>query len=372
MRFAICLFSVLGVACQGPDPLPGAVDFAGNSAARSATANGPDGVLEDYGISCDFSISDGVATTRLRSTSEKDVRFLAWDTTWDRNSDAVVLVDTASGLGLGYHGPVMRRVESEQSYITIPAGAEITSEYPLGAWYGLEEGQTLRARLRQSRLRLKVGSDFKDVAVNCGSSESTFHRAEGGELAQSLLEPWPSCTDIQTERINRAIGGAYLLAHAALQDFDNLSKSHERRWFGNESNSPRVAYQRMLTEDELVRCGGSACDNGDLGRVMDYGYDQKLYLCAPLWDKPYMAMNSYSWSEVLVHELAHLVDQPDGSIVDWENPSCDGFGDRCYEYPNAVQLATHCTECAQRNAENYAGFAAEAFMRPALMIAVLY
>jgi hypothetical protein len=35
-----------------------------------------------------------------------------------------------------------------------------------------------------------------------------------------------------------------------------------------------------------------------------------------------------------------------------------------------VQLATHCTDCAQRNAENYKFFAMQAFMRPAMIVAM--
>lgn len=346
-----------------------ASDVESSREAPAVDADTSSAISSDgYGVTCALTQEGDQLRLTLGNTGRTTVKFLAWNTLWDDKADVLSLKGVVSGREAAYRGPELRRVIDERSFRSIEPGTEISTTYDPSTWYRPEDGERVAATVRQSDIHLIIDGSEVTTALKCPSVELALE-PRSGESSQALLEPYPSCTDAQKERINRTIDGAYAVARAAIRDFDNHNEHQQIRWFGDLSNNPRVAYERMLTEDELVRCGGASLCTSALGVVSEYFYDDKLYLCGSLFANPYIEMTSFSWVEVLVHELAHFVDQPAGDIVDWDNPNCTGYGDKCYEYPNALRLAT-CERCAQRNAENYAGFGIEAFMRPALLAAI--
>ncbi len=332
-----------------------------------------EGHLEDFGLSCELeNVSQGhEASIRMtiRNDSSVDVNVFAWYTPWDKNSNVFAVKNADSNVE--YKGPLLNRLPpTEEAFVSIPYGEERSAVYDL-KWYRPTEQDEYEISMIQPTMTVRTINGEYLLQHNCGNVHAAFGASGIGVIEQSLLEPYPDCTSSQKAKINRVIDGALQLASAAVLDIASNNTYAMKRWFGESEPKTKSTYAWMLEEDEYIRCGGSSCD-GNRGVVVDYIFDEKLRLCPALWELPYLGMQSASQVETLVHELAHLVDSPMGSIVDWDNPSCVGFSDnKCYDYPNSLHLATHCTRCAQRNTDNYVGFAVEAFMRPALFTAIL-
>jgi hypothetical protein len=326
--------------------------------------------LADYGVSCDVSVGTSKLSVTLRNATGVDVRFLAWNTPWDQQGDALHIVSSDTREVAPYVGPVLNRKLDESSYLVVPAGGEVSSTYSFDGRYTTLPGSG-EVGLRNEPLLVEIAGRAVKLNHGCRAKQVKLGLVEHGETQQSLLEPYPSCSAQQKASLQRMIDGAMKAAELAAGELQRGNSAAKARWFRDQSLHPRSAYTRMLAEDEYVRCGGSSCED-NLGVVMSYGYDEKLYICAPLYSMTYASTLGYEQQVgVMIHELAHLVDQDGGSIVDWDNPSCAGWPDNeCYGYENALSLATHCTECSQRNAENYKHFAMEAFMRGAVHAAI--
>jgi hypothetical protein len=334
----------------------------------------PDGTLEDYGLSCRAEISNGQFHVHVQNDSAEEVDFLGWGTPWDKYSDVLRVRSLATGHEVEYRGPELNRRMNEDSYIRIRPHENVEAGYAVNTWY--PTGEAVQIALRRNTFRLKIGGRELSVAHHCGSGVLEAGSADVGQVTEALLEPYPTCTTTQKAQINNAIDGAMRAASLAVQDYENANVHPILTWFGSWSLGPWEAYARMLTEDELVRCGsqGKPC-TGNLGVVVDYFFDEKLYMCAPVWNAPFASL--MEWNQqvgVLIHELAHFVDQPAGNIVDWDNPNCTYQPDpdeqpKCYGWEDSLYLAT-CTRCAQRNADNYKFFAMQAFMRAPLFAAV--
>jgi hypothetical protein len=348
-----------------------------------------DGRFSDLGLSCSMSVSGPKVTMSISNQGQSDVRVFAWDTPWDQQSDALNVMASGTGAKARYIGPVLTRIQDETSFVTVPAHGNLQTEYTLSGFYELGEGQEFTIGLQRSTLGVSAQGDPRllQLAHECGVVKLARHDQSSGEnvgsVSEALLSPYPDCTATQKAQIQTVINGAMVAAKAAIAEYDHNNAYTIQRFFGNQSGNPSVCYQRMLAEDELVRCGSvvplpgepaptiSPCD-GNLGVVQDYFFDEKLYLCPGVWSGPFASVEAHNQQVgVLVHELSHLVDQPAGNIPDFDNPSCVGWPDhKCYGFENVVQLATHCTDCAQRNAENYMFFAMQAFMRPAMVVAM--
>jgi hypothetical protein len=345
------------------------------------TSSGPDGYMRDYGLSCTSRVSGDDLVVKVQNDTANDVRIFGWNTPWDKNADAFRVVNPNTLEVIDYTGPILNRERDETSDIVVPAYGDATGIYPIAKWYPVRDGDVVDIALASSTFELTINGQVVNVAHDCGSAHLHRQTTESGESTQALLEPYPSCTETQKAEINRAIDGAMRAVTLATRAFDDGNSVARDRWFGNQSLSPRAAYSRMLVEDELVRCGsdGSPCSD-HLGVVMDYFFDNKLYLCAPVWSKPYASTEGWEQQVgVLVHELAHLVDQPDGSIEDFQNPNCSYRVDcpfydlscdpKCYGVPDSLYLAS-CPDCAQRNADNYKYFAMQFFMQGAMTAAI--
>lgn len=346
-----------------------------------------DGRFADLGLSCSLSVSGPKVTMSISNNGQSDVRVFAWDTPWDQQSDALNVVASKTGAKARYRGPALTRIQDERSFVTVPAHGSLQAQYSLSGFYELGEEQEFTIGLQESTLGVSTQGDSRllQLAHECGvvtlARDDNASGESVGSISDALLKPYPDCTASQKAQIRTVIDGAMAAARAAIAEYDRGNAQPIKRFFGNQSNNPKVGYQRMLAEDELVRCGSavpvpgepeptiSPC-NGNLGVVSDYFFDEKLYLCAGVWSAPFASVEAHAQQVgVLVHELAHLVDQPAGNIPDFQNPSCVGWEkNKCYDFRNAVQLATHCTDCAQRNAENYMFFAMQAFMRPAMVV----
>lgn len=335
-----------------------------------------DGRFADLGLSCSLSVSGPKVTMSISNKGQSDVRVFAWDTPWDQQSDALNVVAAKNGAKAKYIGPHLNRIQDERSFVLVPAHGNLQTEYSLSGFYELGEDRAFTIGLQKATLGVSSPGDSRllELVHECGVV--VLARDDGGEsvgsVSDALLSPYPDCTASQKAQIQRTIDGAMVAVRAAIAEYDRGNAQPIRRFFGNQSSNPKAGYQRMLAEDELVRCGGSPC-GGNLGVVMDYFFDEKLYLCPAVWSGPFASVEErHQHVGVLVHELAHLVDQPAGNIPDFENPSCVTLpgapANTCYGFANAVQLATHCTDCAQRNADNYKFFAMQAFMRPAMVV----
>jgi hypothetical protein len=337
-----------------------------------------DGRFGDLGLSCSISVSGPKVTMSISNQGQSDVRVFAWDTPWDQHSDALSVVASGTGAKARYIGPQLTRIEDERSFVTVPAHGNLQTEYTLSGFYELGDGKEFTVGLQRSTLGVSAQGDPRLLQLEHGCGVVTLARDDEssgesvGSVSDALLSPYPGCTTAEKARIQKVIDGAMVAARAAIGEYDRGNAYTIKRFFGNQSSNPKVGFQRMLAEDELVRCGGSPC-SGNLGVVVDYFFDEKLYLCPGVFSGPFASVEGWNQQVgVLVHELAHLVDQPAGNIPDFENPSCvtvdPNYPHMCYGFANAVQLATHCTDCAQRNADNYKFFAMQAFMRPAMVV----
>jgi hypothetical protein len=340
-----------------------------------AVQAGPDGYLEDYGLSCETSVSEGSLRVSLKNNSGSEVRLFGWGTPWDTYGDVLHVRDSQTREDVAYKGPKLNRLRDETSDLVVPPRDQITANYPVSTWYPTTQAQHYDVFLKAKTFEISIDGRAMHVAHRCGTVMLEVPADRPGEITQSLLQPYPSCSAEQQAQIQPIIDESVRAATLALEDFDNGNSYPRTRWFGSQAISPRSAYERMLSEDEYVRCGsdGKPCE-GNLGVVVDYFFDEKLYLCAPVFGTTFASLEEHNQQVgTLVHELAHLVDQSTDSIVDFQNPSCNWIDPEnpedtpyCYGFADSIDLATHCLDCARRNAENYQYFAMQAYMRAPL------
>jgi hypothetical protein len=371
-----CLLLIaLATGCSGGGETDASKQTAPASSVVDVSASA-DGHFADFGLACSMAIVNQRLETTITNRSAVDVEVFAWDTVWDQYGDALKIRTEASDRDLPFVAPVLRRGKpGPLAYRKINAGSTIEGSYDFHTLYELEQGRELVISLKSPTLSVSIGG--KPLRLVHGCNAVTVPKAEQSEEFGSIGQAFhvhPDCTATQKQLINRVIDGALRASDAAKRDH-SINAFTKGRWFGSLSSDPQSTYSWISADpSEEVRCGGEPCESGILGAVTSYTFDTRIYLCGALWDNPYINMTSYSQVEVLVHELSHYVGSPEGDIVDWDNPGClypPWPGNKCYEYDNARWLADDCPGCARRNAENYAAFAINAFLRPAFMVTAL-
>jgi hypothetical protein len=215
--------------------------------------------------------------------------------------------------------------------------------------------------------------------------------------SEAALVPHPNCSDETQTRMQEVIDATKPLVDAAIRDVQSGNDHAMVRWFGESLDASPPAFSWGLTAQdrrdgllnvltwmrseldsgEPLRCGGDGCTDSTLGVVNHTDYwlrddDTRIRLCSSVWDLPLLGRRN-SITEVLVHELAHFVTAT--GVTDVSNAACDWWNpenpNACYGYESALKLATVDARGAEANAENYAGFVSEAFIRPALLAVIL-
>jgi hypothetical protein len=358
---------------------------------RTTPAAEPDKGSQTQELQCGlepvWESADGIAVrATLTNNSDKSMRFLSWGTPWDELSDAFKILDTHTQEQIARFDPAWRvaAIAPEDAYIEVGAGNVAEVVFALSRHYSVM-GRDFAVAMRQP-LRLASTDGTVQFAVDCGQVEVDDRDSNTDlGLASAPLSVHEDCSAATQAKIGRVIQQAQNVTGIALRTTLAARSGSStpaleylnQRWFGtatpsSNAGSLSIAFERIASSGAVVRCGGDPC-NGQLGVVRDFwARDDRLYLCSPLWDNAFLGMDSYSQVEVLIHEVAHYEDSPFGNIVDWSDPVCEwGDGHECYEYPNALELASSNWVGAVRNAENYAGFAVEAYMLPLLVSVIL-
>lgn len=376
--FAMALLQFTG--CQAPLDH---IDSSGESLSVKS-------VGDPSALGCRMELAEAglggvVVRTTFRNDTAEPIRFLSWGTPWDELADAFEILDSSTQDPLEQVEPTWRMgiVPPDSAYIELGPGKSVSSLYSVSENYPVSGKGAVVMMRAEGVTGVADGVEY-EYMPDCGAIELSPSDSPVGTTAQAL-SVHSNCSSSQKEKIRGVIKMANNVTAGALrmsiQGWSSPAspaiKSMNKRWFGvttpsNTGDGLGWAWFDIATSDATVRCGGDACDSSVNGKVVDVVVADRLYLCPAAWKMPIFAMNSRSVVETLIHETAHYEDSTFGDIVDWNNPSCSfNGGNKCYDYPNSLHLATHCFLCARRNTDNYVGFAVEAYMVPLLATSIL-
>lgn len=297
------------------------------------------------------SSQDVLVTVTLANPTKHPVRVLSWFTAANGVEEPVLEV-TRDGERVAYVGAHAKRpAAAPGDYLTIAAGAQITSTVDLGEFYDLSRSGRYEIAYRVAAFGLfddkKPGASRRDGLESRAISVKIDGRAGKGKPSPPSTGGFTACSATQQAQLITARSDARIYAtNASTYLVAGTKGLRYTTWFGLATTA------RYTTVKSNFGVISSAMDNATITfdcsskrNVYAYVYPNqpyKIYLGRVFWQAP--AVGTDSKAGTLIHEMSHF------DIV-------AGTDDVVYGQTGARSLAVSDPDLAITNADSHEYFA---------------